>query len=525
MTPTPPRAVLYARISDDEPDYDKPAVQLGNLRKVAKAAGYHIVDEFHDRVSAYANAKGELKDRPGYEAMVRGVGTGRYDVVLAVHPDRLSRDTSTASVFKQLCRRNGVNIHTKTMGLLNLDDPMERAMSSVMDVFSELDVAVRMAKQADRFEDEVSHGRPLWGTRPFGYNADRLTLNEEEAKEIRWAYDVVLGGGTLYSIITSWNQRGILTTSAGQVRKSKSGRKVEVTGQWSYATVQQLLRRPRNAGIVMHNDVEQVGVKARWETLVTREELEAVTAILTDSKRNTAPGRKGRKPVHLLSSVIYCAVCGAVMRSGSMVSSGKRVSIYKCSSKANGGNVGERHPTIRTTAIDALVREAVVDAFVFGPADLLGTDEGVESTAPLDAELSKLRASRSRLLQLVEIDDRIDMADVASQLAGIKSREQELESQLAERARNAAQAGMTADLRRGLFGQGQVSFKRVGMAREALGERFDALPLEQRKVLVRDLLDVRVGLGRSMSRVTVHHLVVESLNGDDIAEDTPAVYA
>ena len=47
------------------------------------------------------------------------------------------------------------------------------------------------------------------------------------------------------------------------------------------------------------------------------------------------------------------------------------------------------------------------------------------------------------------------------------------------------------DLRADLWGGGRVSLENVSEARSALRERFEGLPLAQRRELVRALLDVR----------------------------------
>lgn len=502
-----PRAVLYTRISEDEPNYDKPAVQMRNLRALAKSFDYVVVDQFEDRVSAFANSRGELKDRPGFNALTAGVAAGKYDVVLAIHKDRISRDGAVAAVFGRLCQKHGVKIHTKTMGVLDMDDPMDRAMSGVIDVFSELDVAIRIGKQIDRFEDEVSNGRPLWGVRPFGYDADpdalpgrngkkskRWTVpHETEAEEVRRAYDIILGRvegtpSTVYSILKGWNERGILTTRGKQ---------------WAYASVRQLLLRPRNAGIVVRRDEVQEGVEAQWEPLVSREDYESVVAILSDPKRATAPGRK---PTYLLASIARCGVCGAAMRSGI----GNGEAIYKCEAKSNARALGERHAAIAARLIEPLVRDAVVSAFMFAPADLLPGEH--VNLVPIDADLAKVRASRAKIIKLIS-QDLISEGEAAKELSELKSREASLTADRDELARSSARASMLVDLRNNVVGNDhRVALGAAVEVKAALRERFDSFDLNRRRELVRAFVDVTVNPGRRIERVQVTHKIVTTLN-------------
>jgi len=73
------------------------------------------------------------------------------------------------------------------------------------------------------------------------------------------------------------------------------------------------------------------------------------------------------------------------------------------------------------------------------------------------------------------------------------------------------------DLRRSLL---DVESRRVsidGMAdlKNAIGERYDALSLDQQRELVRGHLDIRLHPGRGPERVLIHHLEAASLNDDE----------
>jgi hypothetical protein len=66
----------------------------------------------------------------------------------------------------------------------------------------------------------------------------------------------------------------------------------------------------------------------------------------------------------------------------------------------------------------------------------------------------------------------------------------------------------------------RVSFDDYSKAKAELRERFEGLPLTQRRELVRMLLDVRVLPGKGVKadparRIVITHKVVTSLNQDD----------
>ena len=80
------RAVLYARVSTTNHGQDTEN-QLIVLREVCQRNGWTLVKEFSDEMSG---SKGR-EDRTGFDALLKGMTRGEYDVVLAWSIDRLGR--------------------------------------------------------------------------------------------------------------------------------------------------------------------------------------------------------------------------------------------------------------------------------------------------------------------------------------------------------------------------------------------------------------------------------------------------
>ena len=115
----------------------------------------------------------------------------------------------------------------------------------------------------------------------------------------------------------------------------------------------------------------------------------------------------------------------------------------------------------------------------------------------------------------------VNDADVLSELRTIKLREAVLEGQRTDAASKIAHAAMAVDLRAMVWAGKRVSFDDASEAKEALGERFESLPLTQRRELVRTLLDVQVMPGQGVKadparRIVITHKVVTSLNQEEV---------
>ena len=101
------------------------------------------------------------------------------------------------------------------------------------------------------------------GPRPFGFGRDGVTVRPAEAAEIVTAADAVLAGVPIRQITAGLRRRGVRT----------------VTGAaWKPTTVREILRRPRNAGILVYRG-EEIG-PAPWPPILAEPAYRAVCAAL-----------------------------------------------------------------------------------------------------------------------------------------------------------------------------------------------------------------------------------------------------
>ena len=451
----------------------------------------------------------------------------------------------------EACEQGGAVLLIDDDGLLDPRTPAgeERAMS--LFTGGRREIRARSAKQRRRYEAEVAQGRPLWGRRPFGFawvdevnertgkvSRRAMALDEREAEAIRWAVEFFPSPeGSLGGIIREWNRRGLRPTSTSYKRRKAVTAGVPFTGEWSIAGVRGILRNPRIAGFAVRGgeialDAEGEPIKAVHPAIVSREAQQKVIDKLNDVTRHTSPGPKPRS---LGSGVVLC-VCGLPLRAttikgkprkenGEIDRDAEPVKLpgLRCDVSRNGykGKLGvPRHVSMRDDVINPLIADAIAAAFVFGPADLI--PRGEVDLSPIEAELSDLHRQEN------------DAADVAllggvaggkaiARIQEIHARRGELEAARADAVSKSAQAAMVVDLRADLWGGGRVSLENVSEARRALRERFEGLPLAQRRELVRALLDVRVLPGQGVKlrperRVLIVHKVVEGLNDPEVVE-------
>src|SRR5207249_4335785 len=108
------------------------------------------------------------------------------------------------------------------------------------------------------------------GTRAFGFEDDRVTVREPEAKIIREGARRVLKGQSLRSICNDFNRRGY-QTSAGK--------------RWEQGSLSRMLQSARISGRREHYG--KVTAKAEWPAIIDAEQSDRLRALLSDPNRRT----------------------------------------------------------------------------------------------------------------------------------------------------------------------------------------------------------------------------------------------
>ncbi|MEV7428294.1 recombinase family protein [Nocardioides sp. NPDC092400] len=305
------KAGVYVRISQDRTGAGLGVErQRSDCQALAERLGYEVVDVYCDNdTSAYSG-----KPRPEYQRLLDDIRAGRIQAVVCWHTDRLHRSLRELETYIDIAE--SVPTHTVQAGHLDLATASGRMTARITGAVARHESEHKAERQRRKVEELASKGLPLGGGRPFGYEADGLTLRPEEADELRGMVRRVLDGDSLGSILRDLNERGVRTTRGGT---------------WGYTSLRSLLLRERNAGRMVHRG--QVIGKAAWEPIVSETEHDAVVAVLSDPTRRTTPG-PGRR--HLLSGLAKCH-CGAGLKPGWVASrNGRKHWIYTCPSRTKG---------------------------------------------------------------------------------------------------------------------------------------------------------------------------------------------
>jgi site-specific DNA recombinase len=412
------RAVIYVRISRDKRrgSLDEGLgvqEQEKQCRELAARLGYLVIKVFCDNdVSAYSG-----RPRPEYLKMLEVLRSGGADVVLVWHTDRLHRSNAELEDYINVVEPREITTETVTAGMIDLNTPIGRMVARQLCTIARYESEHRAERVHMARERQARQGKFGGGRRPYGFEADGVTVITNEAVVILRMADAVMAGVPLRSIARDLRKLEIPTASGTQ---------------WTAEGVRDVLLRPRNAGFMVHRETtrkrkvytdDDIVGQAPWAPVLDEEVWRSVVAKLTDPDRRTnfAPGPAPR----WLGSGIYRCPCGAVMRVHKAGDHAERP-VYRCQ------ETGKGHVSVPVAPMDALVRRVVIEKLSRPDAiDLVAAPAKGADVPALRAELATCRARLDEIAADYE-DDRITRSQFLTRTDKRRAKMAEIESQLAD---------------------------------------------------------------------------------------------
>jgi site-specific DNA recombinase len=433
----PVRAAIYARISRD-----KEGLALGVERQVedceaqAQRLGWTFNPDarhvFWDNdISASSKSK---KRRPDFEALLAGVLSGEYDGVIYYSTSRFTRRPMEFERIIELVKETGVRLASCTAGIADLTTADGRMIARVL--------AAQDAREAETISERVSRqqrqrreaGKPhATGMRPFGYgwtdedgkHFGHLDVNAAEADEVRRAVKMTLDGATLGDIMRDFNERGVRPV---------------IGDRWGRVSVRRLLLRPRNYGLVEHNERDSHGKIVRttlsvgeFEALVDGGEamLDRIKAAVSARDSIGKTRYAGRE--HLLSGFVFCGVCGHRMKVSARRDARGEVradSFVSCLKDLGGCGKVKRNLLLLEAFVFEVVEAKLATVRAFDP-DEDETADGREF-ARLVAEKETVEKKMSDLKAQYDADKDFEAVDFVPMNNNFRKKLREIEAQMRE---------------------------------------------------------------------------------------------
>lgn len=294
------RAVIYTRVSKDKRNRASVEQQEDEARLAAAALGWTISRVFVDNdVSASRHSR---KAREDHAALVEFIRAGGVDVLILWESSRGDRTLTTWSGLLDLCRDLGVKIHVvdhrRTYDLTVPRDWKTLADEGVNNAYSSEETRERILRDVRAQATKGRpHGRLLYGYRRVyddaGHYVEQVE-HPEQAAVVREAARRFRAGETLYAIAQDFQARGIPTPRPGM--------------GWRPEQIPRLVNNPGYIAQRVHQG--KVIGPADWPAILDESTYADCVARLNDPGRRTVRDNRAK---HLLTGVSFCAHCDSRM--------------------------------------------------------------------------------------------------------------------------------------------------------------------------------------------------------------------
>lgn len=398
----------YTRISDDQEDEatgDRGAGvarQFESIEHLCMAVSgqggitwrIHACYEDND-VSAFKEVL-----RPSFERLLSDLENGVIDGIVVYDLDRLARrpkDLERVIDIYDRAAKAGRTLYFRTVhDAIDLASPDGITLARVMVAFANKASRDTSRRVAAKHRKTALTGRPVSGTRPFGWDWTRSevtladgrvlprvtkpgakgnqTVNSSEAVELRRIADDLLLGCSINSIVRDLNERNIRTSKGNP---------------WTAATLKQLMLSPRLVGYRVHqgqiliDPTTQEFVKGQWDPILSEESWAALEDLLLGDPDAATERRSEAHRDYFLSGLVRCSECSGPLHGNAR---SEKHFYYAC--KARGGGVNGAGGCGKVSASGVAVDE-LISALL--QARMRTTDVGV----PEDVEWEGAEALES----------------------------------------------------------------------------------------------------------------------------------
>ena len=315
----------YSRVSSDE--QAQHGISISAQRDILNA--YAAMHQTTVQIYEDAGFSGKNTRRPALQRMLADVAAGSCSTVVVWKLDRLSRNLrDTLHIIEDVLLPAGVSLVSVTESI-DTSTPSGRMMLNLLASFAQLE----REQDSDRVVMAHKHlardCRYLGGHVPLGYTVDadhHFQLDPVTAPVVRRAFEMYLARSGYTPILDYLNSQPI---PAGTRTRpfSKQDLLFMLKNEIYAGTYVRRMGTDRRSRI---SSPEVIRVPGGVPAILTPEEWTAVCAIRDANRVSASRHRSGH--VYPLSGLVYCAVCGSLMKVnyGGKTRSGDPERYYEC---------------------------------------------------------------------------------------------------------------------------------------------------------------------------------------------------
>lgn len=189
------RCAIYTRKSTEEgleQDFNSLHAQREACEAYIKSQsseGWKCLSDTYDD----GGYSGGSMNRPGLQALLTDIDSGKVDIVVVYKVDRLTRSLMDFAQIVQKLEAKGVSFVSVTQSF-NTTSSMGRLTLNVLLSFAQFEREVTAERIRDKIAASKQKGIWMGGPVPLGYDLKerQLLVNEAEANTVRWLFNTYL---------------------------------------------------------------------------------------------------------------------------------------------------------------------------------------------------------------------------------------------------------------------------------------------------------------------------------------------
>lgn len=362
--------------------------------------------------------------REGFLNMIKDCMDGQIDIILTKSISRFSRNLVDTLQYVRLLKDKNIAIvfEKENINTLSMESEMALALLSTL-AQNEVESLSANVKMGIKMKMKRGEMMGFNGCLGYDYHPEEITVNEEEAKVVRWIFEQYNMGYGAYTIANQLTQLG-KKNKKGKVKWTDSGIRGIISNEKYKGDL--LLGKTFTVDPISKRRLENMGeedqfyIKEHHEPIVSVEVWEKAQEIRKKRFKENVMVIEGTREKYTrkyaLSSLCECGFCGTnLSRRSHNQDTRTKKPVWKCRTATNKG----RSKCPHSKALDEVIIENafleayrllavnfddVLDSVLITVEDTLSNDEDVSRLKRNERSLSRLESKRKKLTDML-LDD------------------------------------------------------------------------------------------------------------------------
>lgn len=211
------KVAIYIRVSTKkqaEEGYSLDA-QKERLEKMCETNGYIIYKVYADE-----GKSGKDTNRPAFQEMMSDMREGKFDKILVMKLDRISRSVIDLEIM--IKEMQEYNVHFESASeKIDTSSSFGMMFVRLLAIFAQFERERISERINDAFEEMVAGGKPITGNQPFGYKIEngKVVIDEDKREIVEYIFDTYEKNHSLRRTTTYTNQKFNTTMSIAAVTR------------------------------------------------------------------------------------------------------------------------------------------------------------------------------------------------------------------------------------------------------------------------------------------------------------------